>query len=195
MSTTLTIGTDLDGVLANFGRDFVTYMKKIGLDYSFDPHEEPQEWNFHHKWGMSIRDFTKHCHDGVDAGIIFRGEPRPGAVETMWKIHDEGHKIVVITDRHFGSFPSASQIATHKWWKEYGFPQDNVEIYFSADKTLVPTDIFIEDKVENYDALIEDNTPCYLINRPWNGDPKDGRMRLNDITEYPGVIAKIFQPA
>lgn len=185
----LQVGLDLDGVLGDFGYDVNRYLLSIGLPPLYTT-DEPDRWTFFDAH-MSVAEFKKHCDDGVDAGIIFRGPPRPHAVETVQKIFDAGHDLIVITDRKFGSDPRNSELATIAWWEEHGFPPFK-EIAFSADKTVIPTDVFVEDKRENYDMLIDNGTPCALINRPWNMPYDDGRYRIADIADYPQAIENIF---
>ena len=190
----LNVGTDNDGVLYDFGASVLRYFESIGLDHKFkDGAAEPHCWDFHDLWNMPFDEFRGHCDDGVDAGIIFRGPARPGAEDAMWEIFNQGHEITMITDRFFGSDPEKSFEATYKWlWEDNNFPKMNV--VFSPDKTSVPTDVFIEDKLENYDSLLANGTPCALITRPWNGDPLNGPAGLRDISHYPKFISRVYQP-
>ena len=183
------VGFDLDGVLYDFGDSVVRYLESIGRSYTHkDEADEPHSWDFYEHWGMDRNEFTQHCHDGADAGFIFCGGTRPGAVEAVWKVKDMGHEIIVITDRQFGTTPSVSHKNTINWWNDNGFPPYD-ELHFSADKTSAPTDIFVEDKLENYVALHQAGTMCWLITRPWNmHDPDRVMWRLDDISQYPDVV-------
>lgn len=174
-------------MLYDFGNSVRRYLDSIGRPYGFlDDADEPHTWNFFEHWKMDAAEFVKICHDGVDAGFIFSGPTRPNAVEAVRAVKDAGHDVIIITDRQFGTTPEASHKATLEWLAEHGFPYD--EIWFSADKTVRPTDIFIEDKLQNYDAVTEVGTPCVLIDRPWNQDPGDYRFRIKDISEYPDIV-------
>lgn len=135
---------------------------------------------------MTTEQFLEMCHNGVDEGIIFRGPVRPNAREALEMTKEAGHTIVMITDRSFGSTPYASQQATYDWLRSNNLLFD--ELYFSADKTCVPTDIFVEDKLENYEALLSKNVPCVLINRPWNADDSKWRFRLDDVIDYAELV-------
>ena len=185
------VGFDLDGVLYDFADSVVRYLDSIGKNYThLDDADEPHTWSFFEHWGMDSREFAQHCHDGADAGFVFCGGTRPGAVEAVQAVKDMGHEIIVITDRRFGSVPQVSEINTKFWWHNNGFPRYD-EIYFTPDKTIVPTDIFVEDKLENYDALTAAGTQCLLINRPWNQvRTGDFRRRIGDISEYPAIVAR-----
>jgi uncharacterized HAD superfamily protein len=141
---------------------------------------------------MDTKEFLEVCHAGADAGFIFCGGTRPNAVETVNAVKRLGHKVTIITDRSFGKTKEVSEKNTHEWLDQHGIPFD--EIYFTPDKTHVHTDIFIEDKLQNYDAITAAGTECWLINRDWNteGGPDD-RLRINDVIEYlPKVIDKSF---
>lgn len=182
------VGFDLDGVLFDFGQSVREYMDSIGLDYGFEG--EPPCWNFYEYWHMTPEDFVGLCNDGANAGYIFRGSSRPNAVEAVWEVKKAGHEIIVITDRSFGTTPKVSEDATREWWEGCGFPKFD-EIHFSPDKTIVPTDIFVEDKIQNFEALWEAGTLCYLIDRPWNSDFNATYYRISDVIEYPKKVEAI----
>lgn len=178
-------------MLYDFGAAVIRYLDSIGQNYTHkDDSDEPHSWDFYEHWGMDRNTFAQHVHNGADAGYIFTGPTRPGAVEAVQAVADMGHDIIVITDRQFGSTPEVSWTNTKTWWKENGFPAYE-EIHFSADKTIVPTDIFVEDKLENCDALMAAGTTCWLINRPWNQVPEDDyllRFRIDDVSQYPELV-------
>lgn len=183
------VGFDLDGVLYDFGNSVRRYLDSIERQYGWkDDAPEPHDWNFFEYWGMDRDEFVQICHDGVDAGYIFQGDIRPNAKDAVKAVKAAGHQIVIITDRQFGCEPVQSHNATRAWLAEHGIVYD--ELYFSADKTVAPTDVFVEDKLENYDHLIMSGTPCALITRPWN-IKDDMRMRINDISEYPEFVEEV----
>lgn len=183
----LRVGIDLDGVLFNFGQSCKDYLDATSRGHLWKSGPTPAPfWDWYKDWGWTSQEFVDFCNAGVDEGYIFRGNVRDGAVAAMWEIKTNGHELIIITDRSFGSSPVISQTATKQWWKEEAFP-DYDEIYFSPNKTIVPTDIFVEDKYENWKALIEAGTRCYLITRPWNETFRDvpEHLRLGDIIEFP----------
>ena len=183
------VGFDLDGVLYDFGASVRRYMDSIGLNYGWkDDGPEPHTWNFYEYWGMDVKDFVQLCHDGADAGFIFTGDARPGASAAVNIVKRMGHEVVIITDRSFGTSPSVSENHTRLWLAQHFIPYD--ELHFSADKTVVKTDIFVEDKLQNYDALEAAGTECWLITRPWNSEHgADNRKRINDVMDYPAKVA------
>lgn len=182
------VGVDLDGCLYSFGDSVYRYLCSIGKGDLWKSGPTPKPfWDFYKDWGWTGEQFVQMCNDGVDAGYIFRGPARPNARNAISEIKEMGHTIIIITDRSFGTTPDASHKATLAWLAEHQIPFD--EIYFSADKTLVPTDIFVEDKLENYDALTAAGTECWLINRAWNFvDGGDARLRIDDIRQFPACV-------
>ena len=67
----------------------------------------------------------------------------------------------------------------HSWdfWTRWGW-----------DETSIPTDIFVEDYLPNYEKLRAAGTTAYLINREWNAPYDDGRNRVADIGEFARVV-------
>jgi len=185
----LVTGWDIDGVGANFGDSFHNYLREIGLGYLWKSGPTPEPfWDWYKDWGWTSEQFVAHCHAAADRGILFNTPPREGYREAIIDVKKMGHDIVVITDRPFGATPEVSENITYRWFEEYDIPYD--AIFFSADKACIPTDTFVDDKLENYDRLVEMGTATFLLNRPWN-EENDGRRRINDIGEYVDAIEEI----
>ena len=108
---------------------------------------------------------------------------------TRWGWDDNpaaGHELHIVTARDFGSTPDASERATRRWLQEYDIPYTSLTI--SRDKTSVPTDVFVEDYLPNYEKLHAAGTKAYLVNREWNAPYDDGRNRVTDIGEFARVV-------
>ena len=179
---------DLDGVLYNFGDSVKRYLEATdrGHIWKSGPTETPF-WDFYKDWGWDSKQFVEMCNDGADAGYIFCGPAREGAAEAVGRVARLGHEVIIITDRQFGSTPEVSHTNTENWLSEHGIEYD--ELHFSADKTKPRTDMFVEDKLENYDALVKAGVHTFLINRAWNVvDGGDTRMRINDVSEYADFV-------
>lgn len=178
------VGFDLDGVLYNFGDSVKRYLDATdrGHIWKSGPTETPF-WDFYKDWGWDSKQFVEMCNDGADAGYIFCGPARENAVDAVERVARLGHEIIIITDRQFGTTPKSSHDNTTEWLAQHGIEYD--ELVFSADKTAVPTDFFVEDKLENYDALVAAGVNTFLINRAWNVvDGGDARMRISDVSDY-----------
>lgn len=181
------IGIDLDGVNISFVDGCNVIRKKNGES----PYVEGT-WAFYEKNGMTGADFKAWCDKAADEGLLFGNDPYPGAVEAVRRIRDLGHTIVIITDRTFGSTPKVSQDLTVKWLNKHGYEFD--ELHFDADKTAYRVDMMVEDKLENYDALVAAGVDAYLIDRVWNQVPGgDGRKRITDITEFADMVEVVTE--
>lgn len=187
-------GLDSDGVIDNFSDGVKQAMDVRGIGHLWKSGPTPKPfWNYYQDWSnedgsrWTFEQFKELVDWGVDEGIIFSGHWREGAIEAVAKIKELGHQVIIITDRSFGSDPLNSQRNTIKAYKKAGIEYD--EIHFTADKTSVHVDTMVEDKLENYDALIAAGTPTWLINRPWNEvEGGDARMRIDCVMDYANVI-------
>ena len=182
------VGFDSDGVLDCFGDGVHNTMKALGYGalWKSGP-TEGSFWNFYEDWGWDFARFKEMVDWGVDNGFIFTGHWRPGAIDAVKRINDLGHDVIIITDRSFGSDPMNSQKNTIKAFKEAGIEYS--ELHFTPDKTSVPVDVMVEDKLENYDALVKAGTPTWLINRSWNKVAGgDARMRIESVTDYVDIV-------
>lgn len=173
---------DLDGCSFLFAENLHAGLPKIGIPNADLPCS-PQTWDFFKQWGWDTAKFLDVCHQLADAGHLFVGPAEPGAAAAWWRIADAGHKVHVVTDRAFGARGGQpSRNATLRYLVDEGFPFHSVT--FSADKTVVPCDVGLEDKLENYDALDKAGCEVWLINRPWNRDPGDQRRRVDSVDEF-----------
>lgn len=176
------VGVDIDGVLYPFAESVADYLRTIGRHGEYPA---ATRWEFYEDWGLSLPEFLRLCHDGVDAGVIFhRGAPFPGTVAALNRIRAAGHTIHFGTDRSFGA-PGASAYATYSWLGRYGFEYDSVT--FTTDKTILDVDVMIDDKPENYLALKAAGIGAYLQDRAWNAHVPNAR-RVSSLAEFAEVI-------
>lgn len=176
----LIVGEDLDGCQYDFRQGCMRWFEQAGLKVK---DESLSLWHFHEQWGMSKEEYDKLVDDGVDAGVIFMGKALPGSAYAAWKIRDLGHKLVIITHRWQGS-PGNAERNTRAWLNQNYIAFD--ELIFSEDKTVPFTDMFVEDRVENYDALEANGTDAFLINQPWNEgrDTNGPRKRIRSMYDF-----------
>jgi hypothetical protein len=181
---------DLDGVNFVFSDSLKRYLEWAGIRKPGEiPDGETPTWNFFEGpgWNMTLGEFLQHCNDAADAGFLFAGPTREGALEMFDALWNHYYKIVIITDRPFGSTPEVSRQITRDWLEQHSLRYH--QLIFSADKTCAQTDYGIEDKIENYDALDAVGTKVYLINRPWNQvEGGDSRRRVNTLAEFTEAV-------
>src|SRR6478735_5038922 len=149
MNERLRVGWDLDGVGYVFGSSVRNYLTSIGITVEEPTDEFCKHWNFFEFWKMTKQDFAKHCDAGTDLGYVFGpgdGLTRPNFFESMARVHDMGQTNVITTHRYQGT-PGSAEANTLKWLEANQAQYD--EIHFSADKTSVHTDMFVEDNRDN----------------------------------------------
>lgn len=175
------IGIDLDGVCYDFGGSLVEYLvthRKMDRKLL----TPSKRWEFYLDWGMTLEEFLSACNEGARAGVIFlHGKAFPGTRRALQRIAAAGHTLHVITDRSFGG-PGVSESNTAKWVARE-LPKIHA-LTFCPDKTVANIDMMIDDKLQNYDALVGIGVDAYLFDRPWNQDPGDDRKRVRSLSEF-----------
>jgi hypothetical protein len=156
------IGVDLDGVcypfvpvlrahvMAHTGRPFVTL-------------PDPTAFDFAAQWSMTTAELLGWMRHAVSEGALFAaGDPYPGVVSGLRRLAAAGHRIHVVTDRPDG--PARDR--TRAWLRRHQVTFH--DLTFTADKTGVGADVFIEDKPSNYAALVAAGVDTYLRSHPYN---------------------------
>lgn len=181
----LRIGFDLDGPCYDFLGSISKYLTMHGVDAPMDKWEN--NWHGYRGWGLTPEEFRSWCDKATDEGFMFYDSPpEPGAVEATHMLAEAGHTIHVVTARDYGSI-GAAQRNTIRWMEEYGFVFHSLT--FDPDKTVVPTHLFIEDNVGNYDALHAAGTEAWLIDKWFNKDePGRRRRRVGSTLEFAQMI-------
>ncbi|WP_075908869.1 5' nucleotidase, NT5C type [Mycobacteroides chelonae] len=162
------VGVDLDGVLYDFGDAFRDYLVSRH-NWDITRCQAPRRWEFYEDWGISSKGFVDICNAAADARALWCVKPLLGAYptwEALRKLKRAGHSVHVITNRNFGTHPAVSHEETAKWLRVHDVLYDTLT--FSADKTVIETEYFIEDNADNYLALEKAGCRSVLINRPWN---------------------------
>lgn len=175
------VGLDLDETLVHFTRTFQAYVLNKYPDLAEfipDVNAPAQKWDWFEDWGWTRDQFILEMESAVDSGELFWiGELyESDARQNIARLRQAGHTIVIVTHR----FSGRSSDATHHWVNNnLGWVQ---EIILAKDKTSAKCDYFLEDNIDNYDALERDGVNAYLINRPHNfvsfGDFGPGRERI-----------------
>lgn len=187
------VGFDSDGCIDTFGDGVHDAMKARGIAHLWKSGPtKGAVWNFFEEWGWDFPQFKELVDWGVDQGYIFSGHWRPHALESLARVKKMGHEVIIITDRAWGSDPKNSERNTIAAFQRAGIEYD--ELHFTADKTSVPVDVMVEDRIENYDALVEAGTPTWLINRGWNQHTvPDARNRIDCISQYADAVQAITE--
>lgn len=186
---TLSCGVDLDGVVYDFVAALRSWLNlSTGRDLATMP--DAAVWAFFsEQWGMTTSEFLEAMSSGVAAGHIFvEGAPYPGATEALASILDAGHQVHLVTDRALPGLEEVCAAATAAWVARWGIPHTSLTI--SADKTVLRTDVFVDDRVENYDALEAAGMNPWLFSRPWNAAHPTTR-RVADLAGFAAVVHRL----
>ena len=129
---------------------------------------DPTCWDFYATdWGMTLAEFLDHCAVGINDGTIFgTGDPLPGAVEGLQALAAAGHRLHIVTDRGAPGDPAIALASTQTWLATRNVPYTSLRI--SKDKTVVDVDVFIDDRVENINALRSAGTHAVTFHAPYN---------------------------
>lgn len=180
------VGFDVDGVIYRFTKAYHLLMNQ-NHGMSLDPEVEAHSWNWYEDW-ETLDDFRLNLHDGVDAGTLYWTgdlyEPLT-VVQNLRDLKAAGHTIHVVTARFYG-VSKCSQAATKHFFEVNNLIYDTMD--FSKEKESVPTDVFIEDNKDNYDALERAGITSYLVNRPYNQELGDNRRRVDSVDEFTRLI-------
>lgn len=174
------IGWDSDGVLYRFTKAYHLWINAT-LGMSLDVESEAHTWDWFLEW-QTVEDFMRCMDESVDAGHLFwTGELyEPEIPQLIKELSNAGHTNHLVTHRFSGKTACSKQ-ATESFYRNQGIEFDSIT--YSKDKTVVPVDVFIEDNLNNYDALEAAGIKAYLINRPYNVQ-KDSRRRVSSIKEF-----------
>ena len=131
----LTIGIDVDGVVADLNTE---WLKRYNKDYDDNlTHADIITWDIHNfvkkQCGFKIYDYIE------DPGIYDVILPTsPDAVIGINRIKHESDRVVYITTSTLGASG-----AKFKWLKKWGFIDDIKNYVEATDKTLIKADILI----------------------------------------------------
>ena len=153
MSRPVRIGLDCDGVLYDQVDAFRWWIHH-STGRSLDELGPATAWHFYRDdWGYTLPEFLDMFTAGVRAGAIFgQGAPLPGTVRSLQRLREAGHRLIVVTNREIAGIDLAvTEQLTRTWLDTWQLPIDDLVI--SADKTVADVDLFLEDSIDNYDAI------------------------------------------
>jgi FMN phosphatase YigB (HAD superfamily) len=178
------VGFDLDGVWYRFTKQIHLWMNQ-SAGMSLDLEAEAHSWTWFEDWQTRAQ-FLQVMHDAVDAKHLFwQGEMyEPQIPQNLRDLRNAGHTIHIVTHRFSGNKECPKQ-ATKYWIGNNDLIFDTLT--FSADKASVETDFFIEDNLDNYDALDAAGVQVYLINRLYNLR-NDTRRRVNSVDQFTKIV-------
>ncbi len=178
------LGIDLDGVVANFNKGWMTrYNRDFGANLTQDlvDHWDAAGDLTHFE---SMRDFWQWAGAAGDGPSIFRDlTAYTGAIETLRQLaHD--HDIVILTMK-----PDWAAADTFGWISDQRLPTR--EVHLLRDKWRVDCDIYLDDSPYVLPSLIKhrpDKVVCRFV-RPWNTS-LDGTEDVHDWDSFAALVAR-----
>ena len=182
-STTLRLGIDLDGVVADFNHGW-TWRYNRDFAHLID---EPLTAGHVVEWDAptilthfdTMDEFWVWAETCAEGRSIFHGlDPYPGAVDALHRLRNAGHHLVILTTK-----PDFAISDTYHWLGRHDIPA--TEIHLLDDKTAVSCDIYLDDAAHNLEALVParpEAVVCRYV-QPWTG-PIDGTVEVHSWSDF-----------
>lgn len=140
------------------------------LDAGLNPEGKTwTQWNMWEDYGCNKDQWVEVVGSLAVAGGLYHSQPYPGAVEALWRLHDAGHEIHLVTARGFHNNALQIREWTHEWVYDNNIPG---KLTFAEDKGEVAKKIgathAIDDRVENAEAMQKAGVDVYLVSQPHN---------------------------
>lgn len=193
------IGVDCDGVLV----DMEGYQLKYGKPYFKKKYNKdiinPEEFDIEQIFDCTHAEREKFWQKYI-WGYCLTEPPLDNAAKVMNRLHEEGHKIVIITGRAHTTENGITGKLFRKmltyWLKKNKLYYD--EIFYCSEKESstdkydlcrkLNVDIMIDDKPENLSAL-KDDVKILCFTAVWNKNFEcSGMVRVNSWNEVYSVI-------
>lgn len=183
------LGIDLDGVVANFTKGWMSfYNREFGTEFSV---EDSNSWGdlvdlTHFK---DIDEFWEWSSDLDGRSVFWHLEPFPGAVEALRGFADDGRHVIIVTTK-----PDFAVRDTYEWIERHRIPA--AEIHILEDKWRIDCDVYLDDSPLVLPDLVEhrpNRTVCRYV-RPWN-EPVDGAIDVHGFDEFGDVVDRLASSA
>ncbi len=179
----LRLGIDLDGVVCDFNAG---WMRLHMAEFGSELHPEMVvTWNNLHELGgfADMESFWRWAQGNADRPSIFRHlEPYPDAIETLQRLREVGHDVIVVTAKPRWAIPD-----TLRWIADHDLPTNEIHIRFR--KYVVDCDVYLDDSPIVLPELVEHRpsaTVCRMI-RPWN-EPVEAAHDIEDWAAFRSFV-------
>ncbi|MGB0115077.1 MAG: hypothetical protein WBP59_17790 [Ilumatobacteraceae bacterium] len=166
MSTSFTLGVDLDGVVADHTRRFRDILAEIR---GVDPETYPMErsWDFG-EWGLAPGEYADLHRIAVMEYDMFRTmEPIAGAADALWRLSDAGVWIRIITHRLYVNWGHEKAVGdTAAWLDANRIPYR--DLCFLGAKPEADADAYIDDAPHNVEQLRALGNTTIVFDQPYN---------------------------
>lgn len=172
-------GFDIDDTLINLREHaFHIYRKKLNKQVPLDVFRGLDRVEIHEPFGLTDAEGKDMWEKTLEEIYYTDCPPFPGAVETLQKLHRDGHAIYYITAR-----PENHGERTKEWMKERRFPirddrfyygmKDEEKIHIIKELNL---DYYVDDKPTVLETLKKENIRILVKNQSYNRQVKFARI-------------------
>ncbi|MGN1298867.1 MAG: HAD hydrolase-like protein [Candidatus Scatovivens sp.] len=99
------------------------------------------------------------------ADLLKKVKPKQSAIETINRLKQEGHKIIIITARWNKDYCDSEEISK-EWLKKYNISYDKIYTGAESKKEIAineKLDLFIDDSIKNCREISNSNIKCFLF--------------------------------
>ena len=183
----VTIGIDIDDTITNSSIVIKRYLKKhLGSDVVKNNFRGIMRGNYVNETLESF--YSKY---GIEMGNAIK--VKKNAKEVINKLHDEGHKIIIVTARSNNFYGNAQEFCIN-YLKQNGIKYDKLftsQIYKSKLCIDENIDLMIDDSIDTVDEILNLGKKSILFSSSLNKNEKCKSKRLNSWKEVYNYIQKI----
>lgn len=191
---TLTIAVDLDNTSCEYTNGL---RHKVGKQLGINPAQFAKHFptvydyamwkNGWHEMDTQAKFFELHSK-AVEDGLFEDLLPYDGVSETLWKFHEQGHFIRIVTARFLKPGDRYKVMeSTSKFLDKHNIPVD--DIAFTERKVDVMADVYIDDSPGNIQRLTAAGRQVIIFDQPYN-QGIDG-LRAKNWAEVEVIIATL----
>lgn len=187
MADQLAIGVDVDDVLFPWFDKAHAACERAGVTNG----RIPSQWLCYLDYGIPEEAWLEVMRGATIDGSLYTGDPMPGAVDAVRALKDAGHHIHIVTARGFFQHGDLIRRHTIEWLADHEIPHDSLT--FTKDKTLVRTDVFVDDSWRNVQQLVAAGVHTWMVDAAHNqGDVYE--HRVPDVAEFARIILEEYAP-
>jgi 5'(3')-deoxyribonucleotidase len=186
----LTVGVDVDGVLANQIQGMLPKIRmRLGIQLCY---EDVTEWRL----PLGESNIAREIETAFDDSDYVIGMPvHSGARAFVDEIYSN-NRIVMLTAR-----PPQTRVWTLQWLQNHGFSFDELVNVKEEKKSFYRSDVLIDDYIGNITEYLKNTRgTAVLVDQPWNRRARDelhdwiAQLRLHiitDVSEATRIVAEV----
>lgn len=176
----LRIGLDIDDVLFPWSTHAHTACENAGITNG----KVVTQWGMHLDYGCTSDEVWEVINQEYVDGMLTRS-PYDGVQEILTDLRNAGHTVHLATARGFEG-PLAGLVRHHtiEWLQVHEIPHDSMT--FTADKSLLNVDVFLDDGIHNVEALQKAKIRAWLRDQPHN--QASTLPRVADLAAFANLI-------